>query len=108
MYRPLQGESIDRGGGGTLCRKFQIMFGENPLLENGQSSKSLVRQISIFDALSVERRCEMVFFLVRSSGLELFMENFHIFLSLSICFGRGTAQNICLISDGPVWMCSGR
>ena len=40
------------------------MFGENPvltpLLENGQSSKSLVRQISIFDALSVERLCEMV------------------------------------------------
>jgi len=40
------------------------MFGENsiltPLLENGQSSKNLVRQISIFDALSVERRCEMV------------------------------------------------
>ena len=40
------------------------MFRENhvltPLLENGQSSKSLVRQISIFDALSVKRRCEMV------------------------------------------------
>jgi hypothetical protein len=39
------------------------MFGENPvltpLLENGQSSKSLVHQISIFKALSVERRCEM-------------------------------------------------
>jgi len=99
----------------TFVRNSNHVRGKNPvltpLLENGQNSKGLVRQISIFDALSVERRCEMVkmiFFLVRSSGLELFVENFHIFLSLSICFSRGTARNFCLISDGPVWMCTGR
>jgi len=53
--RTAPGEIIDLGG--DLCRKFPIMFGETPvltpLLENGQSSKSLVHQISIFDALSV-------------------------------------------------------